>query len=104
MAPRPVFSAFNRNRRLVMRYHVVVAAAIVSAALVAGVGPAGAFQTANALTHNAIEATGSPLAELNGVAVEAATLSQTATLPQQQERVAGIIIEDDEVAGIISPR
>ena len=54
-----------------MRYHVVVAAAIVSAAFVAGVGPAGASLTHNALVPNALEASGSPLEELNGVTVEA---------------------------------
>jgi hypothetical protein len=72
-----------------MRHHVVVAAAIVSAAFVGGVGPAGAIKFGNSLihnalvpsspTHNALEATGSPLDELNGVAVEAVVRAEAAT-------------------------
>jgi hypothetical protein len=51
-----------------MRIHSTVAATIMSAALVASAGPAGA-----AFIGNALEATGWQLDELNGVAVEAAT-------------------------------
>jgi hypothetical protein len=86
-----------------MRIHIIVAAAFVSAACLASVGPAGAVLlsnslmyntvtsntlvgniltsntlvgnvlTTNALVGNALEATGSSLDGLNGVAVEAAT-------------------------------
>jgi hypothetical protein len=51
-----------------MRIHNIVAAAIVSASLFASAGPAGA-----GLTANALQTTGSAVADLNGVAVEAAT-------------------------------
>jgi hypothetical protein len=67
-----------------MRFHLLVAAAVASTALVANVGPAGAVVSLNVLNFNgltfnalAFKAMGpasSQLDELNGVAVEAVTL------------------------------
>ncbi len=72
-----------------MRFHLLVAAAVASAALLANVGPAGAVisfnvlsfnvlnfnaLTFNALTFKVMAPASSQLDELNGVAVEAVTL------------------------------
>jgi hypothetical protein len=57
-----------------MKFHHVAAACVMSAALLAGVAPAGASLTLNSLTANALAPAGSSLGDLNGVTVEAVVL------------------------------
>ncbi len=54
-----------------MKFHHIAAACVMSAALLAGVAPAGAKLVGNALVSNGLSAAGSAIGDLNGVTVEA---------------------------------